>query len=846
MHSRTPRLRLVRLTSVLAAGALSLLGFATFAPAASADSTESAVPIEAAAQPVPDQYIVTLRGAAADSPAVAAGDLTDAHGGTVLQVYDHALDGFAVTMTEDEVHALASDPAVASIQQDSIVEVTSTQSPTPSWGLDRIDQQNLPLNNSSTFASTGLGVHAYVIDTGIRVSHTDFGGRASVGVDFVGDGQNGNDCNGHGTHVAGTIGGTTYGVAKQASLVAVRVLSCSGTGFSSNVIKGIDWVTANAVLPAVANLSLSTSTNPLLDTAVKNSIAKGITYSIAAGNGVNGAGINACQSSPASVTEALVVGASNSTDTRAAWSNTGPCLDLFAPGVGISSDWIGSDSDTRVLDGTSMAAPHVAGVAAQYISRCPAATPAQVASMITAGATANHVQDAGSGSPNRLLFSGLVGLVADAPFSSMAAPQGAPCAAPLTATAARSTVHLSWSTPAGGGSPITSYRVYRGTSADGTDLSPIATTAADATRYDDTNVVNGTAYYYQLAAVNTVGETRSMVQTATPALLPQIVNGAGPITAAGVLGTPITAVSTAGARVVLARGADNAVYRYQSIGSAPAVWESLGGAINANPVAVADAAGIAVFVRGLDNAVYYGRIDNAGAWSGFTYLGGWINANIAATADSSGIVLFVRGGGDAIWYGRLNTAGSWSGWNYVGGQITSDPVAVTNGANVSVIARGLGGAVWYGRLTNGTTWTGWRYLGGQITSNIAAAVDGSGIEIFVRGLGDTVWQGRLATGDSFSGWRYLGGQIISDPVAVTDGTGVEVLVNGLGGGLWHGRLTNGSAWSGWNYLGGVLASNAAATVDSAGVEVLGNGGGAVWQGRLTNGTTWSGWSLPVG
>lgn len=325
---------------------------------------------------------------------------TDAQRGVAIHYrYSAALNGFAATLPISAVQALRQNPDVEYIEADQVVSIDTTQSPA-TWGIDRIDQRNLPLSNSYTYNNTGSGVRAYIIDTGIRTTHNEFGGRASIGTDMVGDGQNGNDCNGHGTHVAGTVGGSTYGVAKQVSLIAVRVLNCSGSGTTSGVIAGVDWVTANAVKPAVANMSLGGSASSSLDTAVKNSINSGVTYAIAAGNSHR----NACNYSPARVAEAITVGATTSSDARASYSNYGSCLDLFAPGSSITSAWYTSNTATNTISGTSMATPHVAGVAALYLQSNGSATPQQVRDAIVNNATTGKVTSAGKNSPNKLLF----------------------------------------------------------------------------------------------------------------------------------------------------------------------------------------------------------------------------------------------------------------------------------------------------------------------------------------------------------------------------------------------------------------------------------------------------------
>jgi aqualysin 1 len=330
--------------------------------------------------------------------AAAAGNLARAHGANVTFVYQHALKGFAARLSSDRAAALAADPRVAYVEPDQVVHASQTPA---TWGLDRIDQRDLPLNNTYNFNDTGAGVHAYIIDTGVRGTHQEFTGRTGNGADFVGDGNGTNDCHGHGTHVAGTTGGTTYGVAKQVTIHPVRVLNCQGSGTTSGVIAGVNWVTANHDAPAVANMSLGGGVSTALDNAVANSISSGVSYAIAAGN----SNANACNSSPARVAAANTVGSTTSSDARSSFSNYGTCLDIFAPGSSITSAWNTSNTATNTISGTSMATPHVAGVIALYLDANPGASPAAVTSALVSNSTMGHVSNPGTGSPNRLLYS---------------------------------------------------------------------------------------------------------------------------------------------------------------------------------------------------------------------------------------------------------------------------------------------------------------------------------------------------------------------------------------------------------------------------------------------------------
>ena len=406
--------------------------------------------------------------------------------------YKHAIKGFAGVLSLAVVDALRNDPRVAYIEQDQEMHFVATQTNPPSWGLDRIDQRSLPLDASYTFNQTGAGVDAYIIDCGILLSHDDFGGRAVTGVDEITLGGAAIDGNGHGTHVAGTVGGNTYGVAKGVRLIAVRVLDNSGSGTTSGVVAGVDWVTGNHTTnPAVANMSLGGGISTSLDAAVRNSIADGVTYCIAAGNST----ADASGSSPARVTEAVTVSATDINDGFAYFSNYGSVVDISAPGVNITSDWIPNNTSTNTISGTSMASPHVAGAAALYLQANPTATPAAVQSALKSNGTPNKITSVPAGTVNLLLYS----------LIATGTPPPVPAAPTLStpvngATGVSTSPALSWNASTGANSYGVQVSSDPGFATLVYNQTGITTTSTNVT-----GLTGNTVYYWRVNATNTGG-----------------------------------------------------------------------------------------------------------------------------------------------------------------------------------------------------------------------------------------------------------------------------------------------------------------------------------------------------
>ncbi|MCT2592648.1 S8 family peptidase [Streptomyces sp. N2-109] len=397
------------------AAALALLS-GTAAGASALEPGTGLGEIRGAGEPgaISGEYIVVMKQTGKDAPGASrlksapsvrslAGDLlkkSGASGAEVERTYATALKGFSVTADETAARRLAADPAVAYVEPNRIEQGDATQAD-PTWGIDRVDQRDLPLSDSYTYDTDASNVTAYVVDSGVRLSHSEFGGRVKSGHDFVDDDATAQDCHGHGTHVAGTVAGRTYGVAKSVKLVAVRVLNCENRGTTADVLAGYDWVAKNHVKPAVANISIGGSATDAKDAAVTAMVRAGVTVAVSAGNN----DVDACEQSPARAPAVLTVAATTSTDARWVSSNHGTCVDLFAPGYRVVSAGLSSDTANAVFSGTSMAAPHVTGAAALRLAEHPTETPAQVSSALLDASTEGRVRAAGTGSPNKLLYS---------------------------------------------------------------------------------------------------------------------------------------------------------------------------------------------------------------------------------------------------------------------------------------------------------------------------------------------------------------------------------------------------------------------------------------------------------
>ena len=489
--------------SIIATGALAaatLAGVALTAPASAAMApgggyVTGSVASGDVTSPEPGRYLVRYSGGT-DMAAVARG--LRSQGVEVRGTFSRAVRAAAVTTTAAKAAALARSPHVEAVEVDGVVQATGTQFGA-TWGLDRIDQRNLPLSTDYTAPAQTSAVDAYVVDTGVLAGHAEFGARLAPGYTAITDGLGSSDCNGHGTHVAGTVAGSTYGVAKSTKIIPVRVLDCYGSGYMSDVVAGLDWVVAHhaAGAPAVANLSLGGEPNSTVDAALQAVIGDGVTATVAAGNSA----VDACSASPARVPAAITVAATNSSDQQATFSNYGGCVDLYAPGVSITSAWHTSTTAVNRLSGTSMAAPHAAGAVALLLSQSPAATPAENATRLTADSTPGVVTASTSGTPNRLLFVSPVEQAAPEPTPVVTKPAAA---TGVAARARSKAAAVTWTQGADGGSPLTgqTVAVYSG----GVRIRSVSASPS-ATSLRVTNLKVGVRYRFSVIARNAVGRS---------------------------------------------------------------------------------------------------------------------------------------------------------------------------------------------------------------------------------------------------------------------------------------------------------------------------------------------------
>jgi subtilisin family serine protease len=446
-------------------------------------------------------------------------------GGRTEKRFSRAINALSVKVKHSEAARIRNNPKVLLVELDQPMYALDTQNPSPSWGLDRIDQRSLPLNSTFTASAKGANVDVYIVDTGIYAAHTDFTGRLGAGFTAINDGNGTNDCNGHGTHVAGTSAGTTYGIAKSATLIPVRVLGCTGSGTTAGVIAGLDWIVGHHIAgtPAVANMSLGGGASAALDTAVQNVINDGVVMAVAAGND----GLNACNYSPARAANAITVGSTTSTDARSTFSNTGTCVDIFAPGSSITSSWIGSSTAITSISGTSMASPHVAGVAAVLLGRYPTSTTTEIASMLRTSATPNVVTSAGTGSPNFLLYLDPLGGPIVAPPPPTPVAPSAPTGIIITPSSGR--LSVAFTAGSAGTSPITTYKY----SVDGGTNWATRQTGTTASPIVITGLTNGNTYLVSIRAVSLVGD--GAASTAVSATIPTPVAPSAPT---GIIITP--------------------------------------------------------------------------------------------------------------------------------------------------------------------------------------------------------------------------------------------------------------------------------------------------------------------